>query len=383
MNSKAIFALFLVHFSGDFFSAFLKPLLPALAAKNGLSLAQVGLLSGVSWLFAFLVQPTVGYLADRHQTRFFVLGGPLVTVIFMPLIGVVNGFAMLLVIVALGSIGSSMFHPTAAGMVNTHAGTQKSFAMSLFQVGGTAAFGVGPLVAGWVVTEYGLGYLPWVSLFGLACVALVWCIMPVPTSEGLKANGFIGALREAFGGVYKSVFVVWLLIVLRTFVSQSIVTFYPMLMDQAGRSTMSIGVMVSIYTVAGALSGLIAGKVSDRFGYRPVFYVSYALAPLSMLGLLYVPVGWDYALSFAAGFVVLSTMPVAVALGQELAPKGRTMVASLTMGLAFGVGGLLAPLTGELAERFGIVEVLSVIACFPIFGLWLVGRLPNLDKSAA
>ena len=381
MNSKAIFALFLVHFSGDFFSSFLKPLLPALAAKNGLSLAQVGLLSGVSWLFAFLVQPTVGYLADRHQTRFFVLGGPLITVIFMPLIGVVNGFFMLLVVVALGSIGSSMFHPTAAGMVNAHAGPQKSFAMSLFQVGGTAAFGVGPLVAGWVVTEYGLAYLPWVSLFGLACVALVWFVMPVPASEGLKSHGFFAALREAFGGVYKSVLLVWFLIVLRTFVSQSIITFYPMLMGQAGRSTLSIGGMVSIYTVAGAISGLIAGKAADRFGYRPVFYISYALAPLSMLGLLHVPAGWDYAMSFAAGFVVLSTMPVAVALGQELAPKGRTMVASLTMGLAFGMGGLLAPLTGEMAERFGIVEVLSVIAFLPMVGLFLVKRLPSLKKA--
>ena len=383
MNSKAIFALFLVHFSGDFFSSFLKPLLPALAAKNGLSLAQVGLLSGISWLFAFLVQPTVGYLADRHQTRFFVLGGPLLTALFMPLIGVVNGFAMLLLVVAIGSIGSSMFHPTAAGMVNAHAGPQKSFAMSLFHVGGTAAFGVGPLLAGWVVTDYGLEALPWVSIFGLACVVLVWFVMPVPTGEGLKSTGFFGALREAFGGVYKSVLLVWVLIVLRTFVSQSITTFYPMLMDQTGRTTLDIGGIVGIYTVAGALSGLISGKVADRFGYRPVFYVSYALAPLTLLGLLHVPAGWDFLLSFASGFMVLSTLPVAVALGQELAPRGRTMVASLTMGLAFGVGGLLAPLTGELAERFGIVEVLSVISFLPLAALFLVGKIPDPQRTRA
>lgn len=383
MNSKAIFALFLVHFSGDFFSSFLKPLLPALADKNGLSLAQVGLLSGVSWMLAFLIQPTVGYLADRHQTRFFVLGGPLLTVLFIPLIGVANSFAMLLVLVALGSIGSSMFHPTAAGMVNAHAGPQKSFAMALFQVGGTAAFGVGPLVAGWVVTYYGLSYLPWVSLFGLACMVIVWFVMPVPTSEGLKSNGFIGALREAFGGVYKSVFLVWLLIVLRTFVSQSVITFYPMLMGQAGRTTLDIGGVVSVYTVAGAVSGLIAGKMADRLGYRPVFYISYALTPFCLLGLLHVPAGWDYVLSFASGFVVLATMPLAVSLGQELAPRGRTMVASLTMGLAFGLGGMLAPLTGKLAESFGIVEVLSVITFLPLLGLLLVGKVPDPHKSKA
>ena len=40
INKKAIFALFLIHFIGDFFQSFIRPLLPVMANKFDLSLAN-------------------------------------------------------------------------------------------------------------------------------------------------------------------------------------------------------------------------------------------------------------------------------------------------------------------------------------------------------
>jgi FSR family fosmidomycin resistance protein-like MFS transporter len=166
LNTRVIFALFLVHFTGDFYSAFLRPLLPALSDKLSLSLSEVGLVSGVFSLLAFVVQPLVGYLADRHQTRLFMLGGVFLVMTCMPFIGVAPSFGILLLLIALGSVGSSMFHPHAAGMVPVYSGAHKGFAMSCFWMGGAAAFGVGPFVAATWVDHYGLEALPWTSTFG-------------------------------------------------------------------------------------------------------------------------------------------------------------------------------------------------------------------------
>ncbi len=44
---KVIFALTLIHFTGDFYVSFVSPLLPVFVDKFALSLAQVGLI----WFF--------------------------------------------------------------------------------------------------------------------------------------------------------------------------------------------------------------------------------------------------------------------------------------------------------------------------------------------
>ena len=116
-NLRIIFALTLVHFTGDFYSSFISPLFPLFVGKLGLSLAQVGIIAGVSRLLAFVVQPSVGYLADRYQTRGFILGGVLLAVVFIPLSGIAPSFWILLTCIAVGSLGSSMFHPAVTGMV--------------------------------------------------------------------------------------------------------------------------------------------------------------------------------------------------------------------------------------------------------------------------
>jgi len=64
-NLNVIFTLTLVHFIGDFYSSFSTPLIPGFVEKFSLSMAQVGLFTGIIRFLAFIVQPSVGYFADR------------------------------------------------------------------------------------------------------------------------------------------------------------------------------------------------------------------------------------------------------------------------------------------------------------------------------
>lgn len=57
---KVIFSFTLVHFIGDFYVSFVIPILPVFVEKFSLTLAQVGLVVGISRLLAFIVQPPVG-----------------------------------------------------------------------------------------------------------------------------------------------------------------------------------------------------------------------------------------------------------------------------------------------------------------------------------
>jgi len=381
-NARVIFALSLVHFTGDFYGAFLTPLLPLFVDKLGISLTQVGLMAGISRFLAFVVQPTAGYLADHYRTRFFVLGGPLLAVVFMPLIGLAPSFLYLILFVSLGSIGVSLFHPTAAGMVSRYAGTHFGLCMSLFNLGGTLAFGLGPVSIALFVHSFGLEASPLTMVPGLVLIAFLFKIVPLPDTEGLGKLGFMGSLKEAFGGVWKPIFIIWAIMVLRSFVGQTFITFLPIYYAGEGFSLLSIGTVVALFSVAGAISGVLAGHLSDRVGFRLLFLLSHGLATPGLYLLLLLPGRWVYLSAFLAGFFLMATLPLGVTMAQEIAPKGKSMVSSLMMGLAWGTGGMMAPLAGKMSDIFSISPVLAVLAMIPLLTIGLIVMLPERRASA-
>jgi FSR family fosmidomycin resistance protein-like MFS transporter len=377
---RVILALSLVHFIGDFYVAFVNPLLPTFIDKFSLSLTQVGLITGMSRLLAFVVQPSVGYLADHYRTRFFVLGGPLLAIIFISLVGVAPTFPILLILVLLGSIGSSMYHPQAAGMVSTFSGPHLGFSMSIFNMGGTLAFGLGPLLITYLVGHLGLSASPLAIFIGLLVMIYAFKVVPCPEQEGLKNLGLVGSIKEVLGEVWKPIALIWIISVLRSFVSQTFGTFLPVLCAREGFPLFSIGAIVSLYSIAGAISGLIAGHLSDRIGYKPIFYVSSLLGTVSLLLLLVLPGNWVLVNAFLSGFFIMAVLPLTVTMGQELAPKGKSIVSSLMMGLAFGMGGMMTPLAGHFADLFSIRSVLAVVAFFPVLMIPLIYHLPETKR---
>jgi FSR family fosmidomycin resistance protein-like MFS transporter len=382
-NVKVILGLTLIHFTGDFYNSFINPLLPVFVDKFTLTLTQVGLITGTGRFFAFIVQPTVGYLADRYRTRFFIMGGPILAIVFISLVGIAPGFLVLLAFIAIGSIGSAMFHPSVAGMVSTYAGRHLGFSMSIFNMGGTLAFGIGPLFITSIVGSYGLGATSYSLILGLVLMVLLFKIIPPYQGEGLGDLGFIRSLKTVLGGVWKSIALIWVVMLLRAYVGVSFRTFIPVLYVQKGYSLIAIGTIVSLLSVTGALSGLLAGHLADRIGYKPVFYCAHALSMPSLILLLYAPGNWVYASAAIAGLFIMATLPLGVAMAQELAPKGRSMVSSLMMGLAFGLGGIMAPITGKLADIFSIHGVLLSLAIIPLLTIGLIRFLPELNHLPA
>ena len=376
---KIVLALTLVHFIGDFYSAFTTPLFPAFMAKLNLSLTQVGLIAGINRFLSFIVQPVAGYLADRHQGRGIILGGLFMTVVCIPLSGVAGSYLPLVLFIALGSVGSSLFHPCVAGMIPLYAGSRKSFCMSVFNTGGTLAFAVGPFFITSIVSAFGLAAMPLTMALGLSVMIYLWLVVPSPQSEHMASTGFVGTLKKQFGAVWKSVFLIWLVMVIRAVVGQSFMTFMPVLLVSRGYSLVSGGFMITLFTLAGTASGLLAGYLADRMGPRPVFLSAHLMMTPALLIMLSLEGEWIYAGVVLAGFFTLATLPLGVVLAQELAPGGRSMVSSLMMGLAYGLGGAMAPLVGRLADLYTVSTVLWATAFLPLATIPLILLFPDRD----
>jgi len=382
-NVKIIFALTLVHFMGDFYSSFIAPLLPAFVDKLSLSMAQVGIMIGIMRFLAFIVQPSIGYFADRYPTRSFALGGLLLTVLFIPLTGLSPSFFVLTLLLAFGSVGSSMFHPSITGMVPVYAGRNSGFSMSIFNTGGTLAFGIGPLFITWYVARYGLSTMPVTMLIGLGALIFLYRVLPMPEDQDLKTSGFINSLKDTLGEVWQAVLLIWCVMVLRAIVGQSFMTFMPVLLAQKGYPLVAVGVVTSLFVVAGSLSGLTAGYLADKTGFKPIFYWTHGLMTPALLLFLNLSGSWIYLGAFTAGLFVLATLPLGVVMAQELAPRGRSMVASLMMGFAYGLGGVISPVIGKLSDLFSIQTVLLYVAFIPLLTLVIIFFFPDVGSKKA
>ena len=377
INRKAIFALFLVHFIGDFFQSFIRPLLPVMANKFELSLAQVGLITGIATFMAFLIQPLFGYLADRYATRLILLIGSFAGAICIPMVGLAPYFWIVLLLIGLGSISSAVYHPTAAGMVSVYAGRRTGLAMSLFGLGGILGFTLGPIVCSGYVTFMGLRRLPILTVFGLLVFMILFIMIPTADVDDHHHSDFFNTLKESLGEAWKPVLLVWSIAFSRAFVEQSFLTFIPVLTAAEGYSLVSVGGIVSMFTVGGSISALICGHLVDRIGFKPVYFFSFALSSPSLLLFINADGRQIYPFAMLSGFFLLATLFPAVALAQKIAPRGRSLVSSIIMGLGMGTAGLMMPLTGMIADAFGIRTVLTFVGLIPLAALLLIRHLPE------
>jgi FSR family fosmidomycin resistance protein-like MFS transporter len=388
-NWKILIALSLVHFCGDFYSSFISPLFPVFMDKMGLSLAQVGLIAGISRFLMFIVQPMSGYWADRQPSRSFILIGLLMPILFIPLAGMTSGFYGLLFCIVIGSTGSSLFHPPIAGMVPLFAGRKLGLTMSIYNTAGTLAFGIGPIFITWYVDRLGLRAMPASMAIGLLIWIYFYWVIPKPQGDGMARYGFLESLRQTLGNVWQPILLIWIVMVMRALVGQSLRTFMPVLWVQKGHTLVSAGVLFSIFTISGTVAGILCGHLSDRMGYKRLLWIIHGLMTPLLLVFLLAPGKWIYPATILAGAFNMAALPLGVVMAQKIAPKGRSMVASLMMGLAFGTGGIIAPLVGKLGDIFTIQSVLLVLVCVPVLSLIPIYFIPevgnhiddNLDRN--
>jgi FSR family fosmidomycin resistance protein-like MFS transporter len=188
----------------------------------------------------------------------------------------------------------------------------------------------------------------------------------------------MGSIKKTLGKVYKSIFLIWLVMVLRAVTGQTFMTFMPIYLTNQGHGLVSVGLIVSLFILAGTFSGLLSGYLADRTDFKKIFFIAHALMAPALLLYLYLPGPFVYLGSFIAGAAVLASLPLGVVMAQKLAPGSRSMVSSLMMGFAYGLGGAMSPFVGKLADVYGLENVLFYSAFIPIVTLIPILKFPRV-----
>ncbi|WP_101760043.1 MFS transporter [Oceanicoccus sp. KOV_DT_Chl] len=167
-----------------------------------------------------------------------------------------------------------------------------------------------------------------------------------------------------------------------------VIPILPFLAPKLGASNLEIGLIIATYSIFNGLCGPFWGRMSDRFGRKPIILICLAGAVISYIGLAFASSltaiyiwrafgGW-----MAGNFGVASAM-IADMTTPENRAKGMGMI-----GAAFGLGMVIGPTLGGLLSGNGesymlpflVAAGLSTTAI--IAGFFLLEETMTADKRA-
>jgi FSR family fosmidomycin resistance protein-like MFS transporter len=370
------------HFSNDIYVNYLPALLPILSDVHHLTLAQAGLLVSVATIAGSVFQPLFGYLADSARLSFMAPIGLACTALGSALLGIAPSYGWLLAVVAVHGFGMAAFHPPSAGLVHEVSGTRKGRGMAGFGMAGQSGQSISPIFAAFVAVTFGLR---WVAATAIPAVLVaIWLSRVVPWDlRAARARGntvSLGvALRTNAGGLARLMG----LLLTRATLSHVMLALLPFLFRARGAPVTVGAAAIGAMVFAGAMSGLVAGTLSDRYGRRRVLFTSFALATPLFLAALHTQGLLSIVLFALGGGALFGSSYLMTVEAQSLLPAHASMAAGIMMGVGMGVGGILVGPVSALAGRFGIVPVLTAVSLLPLPGSILTLSLTGRPATSA
>jgi len=370
------------HFTHDTYTAFISPLLPLLMEKMSLSLTAAGSLAAFIQIPA-LLNPFIGYFADRLSLRYFVIFAPAATATLISAMGFAPYYLTLAILLFITGISVAAFHAPAPAMVARISGKQVGKGMSYFMAGGELGRTVGPLVAVWAVSTWTLDGFYRVVIFGWAATAILfWRLHRISAQPTEKPR----CLHEALPAI-RRLFIPMIGIRLpREFLMTALAVYLPTFMTRQGASLWVAGAALSVWEVAGVVGALVGGHLSDRIGRKRILLGGIVGTSLMMLVFLRTE-GWLLTpVLLALGFTGLSTSPVLLAVVQDNMPENRALGNGIFIAISFLVRPIAIFSNGLIGDHFGLPATYFVSALIALLAipsiLWLPTKPAGIKEDA-
>jgi FSR family fosmidomycin resistance protein-like MFS transporter len=363
-----IYLLAFGHFVTDWAQGAVPALLPYFITACHLNYQDAASLIFANLVIASVSQPLFGYYSDKFSKSWFVPLGPVLCGTALSIIAFSTNYWVIFFSVMMCGLGSSVFHPEAALMVNRISGKLKGQALGTFSVGGNAGFAVGPLLAGLCAYKYSIHGMVLFGIINFAAACFMYYHMPTilaqaaaTTAQEKKATP--GGLHNDWPSFSK----LFVLIVVRSVAFTLCNSFIPIYWIDVLHTSPTTGSMaLTILFTLGAFLTYAGGVMSDRWGNVKVIKLTFFIMIPAMFALNHT--GNEllaFLLLLPVGISVFLAYSPTVYLGQTYLSKNIGFASGITMGLSASIGGLTAPFVGHLADLYGVAFALNI--------LWIMG----------
>ena len=373
------------HMVTDINQGALPAMLPFFISAFDLSYAAVAGIVFAANMTSSIVQPVFGHAADRFSKPWLLSVGLMLAGGGVGLAGLVPGYGWILCMAIVSGIGIAAYHPEAARLVNFAAGTRKGTAMSLFGVGGTIGFAMGPLIATAALLQWGLRG----SLVLLAPVTIMALVMASRFAqfESLEVERDADHRSSATHHLqddWRAFVRLAVVIIGRSIIFYGLNTFIPIYWIIALNQSKAAGaVALTVFSGAGIIGNLLGGSLADRIGQKKVMLLGlFGLMLFLPLFVIAKNVHAATLLLIPIGLALFGTYSPAIVMGQNYLPNRVGLSSGITLGVAVAIGGGAAPIIGRLADLYGIWFSLACIAFLPIPFLAMALGLPLTQTTA-
>jgi len=341
------------HLAHDTYPAFLGVMLPLLIDELHISLAVAGLLaSGLRWTAS--LQPFLGHLADRTDTRAWVILTPAITATCMSLIGIAPTTTAVMALLLLTGLSHAAFHPAGGALATRVSGNEWGKGTSYFMTGGEIGRVVGPVFIAAVLALGGLRLSPLAVIPGLIASLVLFRALRHQSSLGGPGKER-AHIRDALGVARRSILILGGAMFLRAAGNIAIFVFYPTYATQRGSSLLLAGLALTIYEIGAVFGSFWGGILSDRFGRTRLMLLGVLVAGPSMVIAIAVgPTPLGLLMLLLGGFGWLSASSIELVTMQELLPGNRSTAVGITY-FVKAAGAIVGTLViGVAGQAFGL-----------------------------
>ena len=380
---------------------FLQPFVPLYWEGSGLSRAAIGFVGGIGSGAALLVQPLLGRLSDRLDSRrvpmaLAALGAAAAYFSFQW----VTSSAAFAALTAVG-VNGTMYLNAAAGVVCGRLGgrARGGATYAAYRVWGSVGYIVVALLSGWMLNASGVyggmsrADLMQVFRWGPAifiAVAALSLVIPDPPADGrlLSPSGHSAAAMPdpvSSSDLLKPFLISFFLY---QFALDGASAYLSLFMKALGATPLWITAVFASGVVCEVLVMSRIGRLSDEHGRKPILAVAFILMPIRLL--CNIPATgplWVLGVQLLHGLNFGIMGAIAVAYVNDVATdraRGAAQAAlASTGGLAVAIGPAVC---GLIAHRFGLgwmFAAMSVVGFLGalVFLIWV--REPSREQLAA
>ncbi len=364
------------HHIHDIYSSFLAPILPLLIEKLSLSYTSAGVFNVVRQLPS-LLNPLVGYLADKLPIRYLLIFAPSLTAVSMSLLGLANNYTVVILLMIIAGIGASLFHVPAPVMVKRVSGNRIGKGMSFFMFGGELARSVGPIIvlaaiSFWSFEEiYKLIPLGFFSSFILFIKFRKIKIADAFTRKKKEERALI-----TIKNLMPTFTIIGFIIFFLSLVKGALTTFLPTFLTAGkGQSIWFGGISLSLIQLSGALGTFVSGTISDKIGRKKTLLIIAILVPGIMFLFTNATGFFQIPLLLIIGFFMIASTPVLLAFVNEIDTEHQSLINGVFMTLNFLISGLGTIAVGFLSDLFGLEATYIITPALGLLAIPFIWKL--------